>query len=93
METQQSLGPVTSQKTVWKRRDALAPPPLRPKRAACGVAGLRSGSGQRDSNHALMTPQSASESAPNLFHLTYKMSPFSAPFFWGTQKRGLMLPK
>ena len=22
-----------------------------------------------------------------------KMSPFSAPFFWGTQKRGLLLPK
>lgn len=21
------------------------------------------------------------------------MSPFSAPFFWGTQKRGLLLPK
>jgi hypothetical protein len=22
-----------------------------------------------------------------------KISPFSAPFFWGTQKRGLLLPK
>src|SRR6266403_1563384 len=22
-----------------------------------------------------------------------RMSPFSAPFFWGTQKRGLLLPK
>jgi hypothetical protein len=22
-----------------------------------------------------------------------EMSPFSAPFFWGTQKRGLLLPK
>ena len=22
-----------------------------------------------------------------------KMSPFSAPFFWGTQKRGLLLPR
>jgi hypothetical protein len=21
------------------------------------------------------------------------MSPFSAPFFWGTEKRGLLLPK
>jgi hypothetical protein len=29
-------------------RVSLAPPSLRPKRSACGVAGLRSGSGQRD---------------------------------------------
>jgi hypothetical protein len=29
-------------------------PPLRPKRAACGVAGLRSGSGQGQAQHALM---------------------------------------
>ena len=30
-------------------------PTLRPERAAYGVAGLRSGSGQRDSKRALMT--------------------------------------
>jgi len=47
-------------------------PPLRPKRSAYGGAGVRSGSGQRDSNHALMTQPSPSESAQNLFHLTYK---------------------
>jgi hypothetical protein len=37
---------------------------LRPKRAAYGVAGLRSGSGQRDSYHALMAQPSASEPTP-----------------------------
>src|SRR5258706_15323962 len=30
-------------------------PPLRPKRAASGVAGLRYGSGQHKTNHALMS--------------------------------------
>ena len=34
-------------------------PPLRPKRAASGVAGLRYGSGQRKTNHALMSETSA----------------------------------
>ena len=34
-------------------------PPLRPKRAASGVAGLRFGSGQRKTNHALMSETSA----------------------------------
>jgi len=34
-------------------------PPLRPKRAASGVAGLRYGSGQRMTNHALMSETSA----------------------------------
>src|SRR5712692_324651 len=34
-------------------------PPLRPKRAASGVAGLRYGSGQRKTNHALMAETSA----------------------------------
>src|SRR5580704_10928924 len=33
-------------------------PPLRPKRAACGVAGLRCGSGQLKTNHALMSETS-----------------------------------
>ena len=47
-------------------------PPLRPKRAAYGVAVLRSGSGRRNTNHALMTQASASDQLENLFHLTYK---------------------
>ena len=34
-------------------------PPLRPKRAASGGAGLRYGSGQRKTNHALMSETSA----------------------------------
>jgi len=34
-------------------------PPLRPKRAASGVAGLRYGSGQRKTNHALMSETTA----------------------------------
>ena len=34
-------------------------PPLRPKRAASGVAGLRYGGGQRKTNHALMSETSA----------------------------------
>ena len=46
-------------------------PPLRPKRAAYGVAVLRSGSGRRNTNHALMTQASASNQLENLFHLTY----------------------
>jgi hypothetical protein len=36
----------------------------------------------------------ASKSHPKLFHLEdMEMSPFSAPFFWGAQERGLLLPK
>ena len=38
-------------------------PPLWPEHSAYGVAGLRSGSGKRDSKHALMTESAASESA------------------------------
>ncbi len=37
-------------------------PPLRPKRAASGVAGLRYRSGQRKTNHALMSETSAGTS-------------------------------
>jgi hypothetical protein len=46
----------------WETRPKLRRwplPPLWPKRAACGVAGLRSGSGQRKTNHALMSGTSA----------------------------------
>src|SRR6266576_2752501 len=50
-------------------------PPLRPKRAAYGVAGLRSGSGQEDARHALIKPL-ASKPRPKLFHLTYILSMF-----------------
>ena len=45
-------------------------PPLRPKRAACGVAGLRSGSGQRQAQHALMAI-TGEKPGRKLFHLTY----------------------
>jgi hypothetical protein len=44
---------------------------FRPKRAAYGVAGLRSGSGQRDARRALMAKPLASKPRPKLFHLTY----------------------
>ena len=47
-------------------------PSLRRKRAAYGVAIPRSGSGRRNTNHALMTQASASNQLENLFHLTYK---------------------
>jgi hypothetical protein len=47
-------------------------PPPRPKRAASGVAGLRYGSGQGKTNHALMSETSAGNLSPKLFHLTYK---------------------
>jgi hypothetical protein len=39
-------------------------PPLRPKRAASGVAGLRYGSGQRKTNHALMSETSTWKPRP-----------------------------
>ena len=47
-------------------------PPLRPKRAASGVAGLRYGSGQGKTNHALMTQARGVNRTEKLFHLTYK---------------------
>jgi hypothetical protein len=65
-------------------------PPLRPKRAAYGGAGLRAGSGQRNPNHALMTATSAVDLSPTLFHLTYRYMicfSISAPFSWGTRGR------
>jgi hypothetical protein len=59
-----------------KYSDELSPerprwplPPLRPKRAAYGIAGLRYGSGQRDTAHALMTGASASEPQPEAIPL------------------------
>jgi hypothetical protein len=44
---------------------------FRPKRAAYGVAGLRSGSGQRDARRALVAKPLASKPGPKVFHLTY----------------------
>src|ERR1700674_1186621 len=44
-------------------------PPLRPKRAASGVAGLRYGSGQRKTNHALMSETSAGKHQPKAIPL------------------------
>jgi hypothetical protein len=44
-------------------------PPLRPKRAASGVAVLRSGSGQRKTNHALMSETSAGKPQPKAIPL------------------------
>src|SRR6202140_929806 len=44
-------------------------PPLRPKRAASGVAGLRYGSGQRKTNHALMSETSAGKPQPEAIPL------------------------
>ena len=44
-------------------------PPLRPKRPASGVAGLRYGSGQRMTNHALMSETSAGKPQPEAIPL------------------------
>ena len=44
-------------------------PPLRPKRAASGVAGLRYGSGQRKTNHALMSETAAGKPQPEAIPL------------------------
>ena len=44
-------------------------PPLRPERAASGVAGLRYGSGQRKTNHALMSETSAGKPRPEAIPL------------------------
>jgi len=48
---------------------SLATPPLRPKRAAFGVAGLRYGSGERKTNHALMSEASAGQPHPEAIPL------------------------
>jgi hypothetical protein len=55
-------------------RDSPNNPPLathsaRPKRAASGVAGLRYGSGQRKTNHALMWETSAGKPQPEAIPL------------------------
>jgi hypothetical protein len=44
-------------------------PPLRPKRATSGVAGLRYGSGQLKTNHALMSETSAGKPQPEAIPL------------------------
>ena len=44
-------------------------PPLEPKRAASGVAGLRCESGQRKTNHALMSETSARKPQPEAIPL------------------------
>jgi len=44
-------------------------PPLRPKRDASGVAGLRYGSGQRKTNRALMSETSADKPQPEAIPL------------------------
>lgn len=44
-------------------------PPLRPKRDACGVAGLRYGSDQLKTNHALMSETSAGKPQPEAIPL------------------------
>jgi len=52
MANPQSLAPASE----TRPRIRLWPlPPLRPKRAASGVAGVRYGSGQRKTNHVLMS--------------------------------------
>src|SRR5437879_6119463 len=56
-------------------------PPLRPKRAASGVAGLRYGSGQLKTNHALMSETSAGKPQPEAIPLNiykHRISPFDA---------------
>jgi hypothetical protein len=58
--------------TPAKATDTGPFPSLRPKRAAYGVADLRSGSGQRGARHALMSKPLASKPRPKLFHLTYR---------------------
>jgi len=44
-------------------------PPLRPKRSASRVAGLRYGSGQLKTNHALMSETSAGKAQPEAIPL------------------------
>ena len=65
-------------------------PPLRPKRAASGVAGLRYGSGQRKTNHALMSETSAGKPQPEAIPLNYQVRheffSFFLPHFPGAPK-------
>src|SRR5882762_7521912 len=51
-------------------------PPLRPKRDASGVAGLRYGSGQRKTNHALMSETSADKPQPEAIPLNIYVHDF-----------------
>src|SRR5216683_2177682 len=55
--------------------------PLRPKRAASGVAGLRYGSGQRKTNHALMSETSAGEPQPEAIPLNIYVRQVRHEFF------------
>ena len=63
-------------------REGWPLPPLRPKRAASGVAGLRYGSGQLKTNHALMSETSAGKPRPeaiplNIMNVLLFLAPFS----------------
>jgi hypothetical protein len=62
-------------------------------RAASGVAGLRYGSGQHKTNHALMSETSAGKPQPKAIPLNiqvrHEFSPFSCPIFLGhSEARG-----
>ena len=60
-------------------------PPLRPKRDAYVVAGLRSESGQGDARYVLIAELLASKPRPKLFHLTSKyIAHFRLPDIAGT---------
>lgn len=92
------LGSQLRNRAEWKRSSHQAPSPRRRPSGRDGTHWplLHSGSGQRDSNHALMTPQSASESAQNLFYLTYryiKSLLFSPHFPGAPQSERPLLPK
>ena len=59
-------------------------PPLRPKRAASGVAGLRYGRGQRKTNHALMSETPAGKPQPEAIPLNIHGNfSFFCPIFLG----------
>jgi hypothetical protein len=61
MANPQSLAPASETRPIIRRWPL---PPLRPERTASGVAGLRYGSGQRKTNHALMLETSAGKPQP-----------------------------
>ena len=64
-------------------------PPLRPKRAACGVAGLRSGSGQGQAQHALMAKSLArnhAEAIPLNIYVRHEFFSFFLPHFPGVPR-------
>jgi len=71
----------------------MATPPLRPKRAAFGGAGLRSESARKQSfsNDGSVGEQTATQTIP----LTYMCMTSASvlPLYWGTRKRVDTLPK